>query len=445
MMGALTTARVSIHPLQRTWYLHLPSGHVPHALAANKKLTIRLGSWKKTLTITQKRPDASVIQSRIRIQQQPDMTPSIGPFVGILTVAGKGLFRGVQSNFIDIIEAGRKFGALIYVIPVENIDWKTLTVRGYLYHKQNNKWVKETLPLPHVIYNRIPNRAYEEKEHVKTALDRLAALPQVTLYNPHFFNKRRLFTILQRDPDVSGYLPQTVPLTSKESLFHMLDLHPFVYVKPVNGMAGKGIYRLQKNTRTSFMLQYQLKKSTVKQIFTSRDMLWNFLSLRLDGPYLIQQGIHLATFHDKLFDMRLLAQKNGHGEWRVTGIGIRLAGSGRITTHVPQGGSIQSPYVILPAAFPRSSPADLLKSIRRVALMIARSLEKEWPTLGEVSMDIGVDKQERIWFIEANSKPGKFDEPHIRKLSLRRTIEYAQYQSRFIRSKGGVHRVHTKA
>ncbi|BAU29546.1 YheC/D-like protein [Aneurinibacillus soli] len=444
MTGALTTAWVSIDPLQRTWRLHLPPGRVPHALALSKKLTIRLGNWKKTLTVTQKRPSAAVIQSRIRIHPQSGSTPSIGPFVGILTVAGKGLFRGVQSNFIDIIEAGRKFGALIYVIPVENIDWKTLTVRGYLYHKTSNKWVKETLPMPHVMYNRIPNRAYEEQEHVKAALDRLAALPQITLYNPHFFNKRRLFTTLQRDPNVSSYLPQTVPLLSRESLFHMLDSHALVYAKPVNGMAGKGIYRLQKRSRTDFVLQYQLKKSTVTQMFTSRDMLWNFLSPRLTGPYLIQQGIHLATFHNKLFDIRLLAQKNGHGEWGVTGIGIRLAGSGRITTHVPRGGSIQSPSVIFPTAFPRSSPTELLKSIRRVALTIAHSLEKEWPTLGEVSMDIGIDKQERIWFIEANSKPGKFDEPHIRKLSLRRTIEYAQYQSRFIHSKGGLRRVHTQ-
>lgn len=442
MTSALTTAWVSIDPLQRTWHLHFPPGRVPPALASSKKLTIRLGSWKKTLAITQKQPGAGAIQSRIRIRPHPGNIPSIGPFIGILTVAGKGLFRGVESNFIDIIEAGRKLGALVYVIPVENIDWKTLTVGGYLYHERNRKWVKETLPLPHVMYNRIPNRTHEEKEYVKSALERLSALPQLTLYNRQFFNKRQLFTALQKNSTISNYIPQTVPLISRESLYHMLHSHALVYIKPVNGMAGKGIYRLHKK-QGSYLLQYQLKKSTVAKTFTTQEQLWRFLSPRLEGPHLIQQGINLATFQNKLFDIRLLAQKNGRGEWGVTGMGVRLAGVGRITTHVPRGGSIQSPSAILPVAFPHSSKAELLASIRRAALTIARALEKEWPTLGEVSMDIGIDKHQRIWFIEANSKPGKFDEPHIRKLSLRRTIEYAQYQSNFARPKGGLHRART--
>ncbi|MCC3377739.1 YheC/YheD family protein, partial [Cohnella sp. REN36] len=73
----------------------------------------------------------------------------------------------------------------------------------------------------------------------------------------------------------------------------------------------------------------------------------------------------------------------------------------------------------------------MLASVRHMALSIARSLEKEWPTLGEVSMDIGIDKHAKIWFIEANAKPGKFDEPHIRRLSLQRIVEYAQHQANF--------------
>lgn len=95
---------------------------------------------------------------------------------------------------------------------------------------------------------------------------------------------------------------------------------------------------------------------------------------------------------------------------------------------------MQAPEDILLAAFPHTSQETLLASIHRMALNIARSLEKEWPTLGEVSMDIGIDKNARIWFIEANAKPGKFDEPHIRKLSLRRIVEYAQHQANFIES-----------
>jgi len=44
-----------------------------------------------------------------------------------------------------------------------------------------------------------------------------------------------------------------------------------------------------------------------------------------------------------------------------------------------------------------------------------------------MSMDLGVDKQGNIWFFEANSKPMKFDEPHIRQKSLERIFQYSRF------------------
>jgi hypothetical protein len=63
--------------------------------------------------------------------------------------------------------------------------------------------------------------------------------------------------------------------------------------------------------------------------------------------------------------------------------------------------------------------------------MIARQIEKAaGQTLGEMSMDLGVDRDGALWFFEANSKPMKFDEPHIRKKSLEQIIHYCMYLSK---------------
>jgi hypothetical protein len=433
-MSTIATGWVSIHPLQRTWRLHLSTKKTPRALLTKKKIRIQFGTWKKTLLITHTQPSRQNISAKVCIRSQKNQL-SIGPFIGILTVAGNGLFRGVQSNFIDIIKAGQQIGALVYVMPVENIDWASRTVQGYLFNVYEKRWIKERLPLPHVIYNRIPNRVFEKQKHVKAALKRLSSMPNLTLYNPHFFNKQQLYAVLQRDPDVFPYLPHTLPLTSKDVFYNMTDSYPFVYVKPVNGMAGQGIYRLQ-HLASGYVLKYRERQKNITKKFRTRKEVWAFLAPRIKTAYLIQQGINLATFDNKLFDIRLLAQKDGHGQWAVTGMGVRLAASGNITTHVPRGGSIQSPKTILSAVFPYYAAEDLLASVHHIALLIAHSLEKEWATLGEVSMDIGIDKEARIWFIEANAKPGKFDEPHIRKLSLRRIVEYAQHQAQFVLETG---------
>jgi hypothetical protein len=429
-MNIVATGWVSIHPLHRTWRLHLSANNTPHALLVRKKLRLQFGTWKKTLFITQKRPSPQAIKTKVRIGSQQNRF-TIGPLIGILTVAGGSLFRGVQSNFIDIIATGRKMGALVYVVPIENINWKLRTVQGYLFNPNGNKWIKKSLPLPHVLYNRIPNRTFEKKPHVKIALKQLSTMHNLTLYNPSFFNKQQLYAALQRDPSILSYLPRTIPLKNKQTLYDMLTFYPFVYVKPFNGMAGQGIYRVQRKPSDEYLVQYQERKKTVNKLFHNREEMWKYLAPKVKRKYLVQQGIDLATFDNKLFDIRLLAQKNGCGEWDVTGMGIRLAGSGKITTHVPRGGSVQPPEAILSATFSNKKSEKLLVDIRNMALSIARSLEKEWPALGEVSMDIGIDKAGRIWFIEANAKPGKFDEPHIRKLSLQRIVEYAQHQANF--------------
>ncbi|MNE78462.1 hypothetical protein D3C80_1748710 [compost metagenome] len=47
-----------------------------------------------------------------------------------------------------------------------------------------------------------------------------------------------------------------------------------------------------------------------------------------------------------------------------------------------------------------------------------------------MSMDLGIDTEGSMWFFEANAKPMKFDEPHIRKKSLERIFQFSHYLSR---------------
>ncbi|WP_180954605.1 YheC/YheD family protein [Bacillus sp. V5-8f] len=389
---------------------------------------IKLGKWKKTVIITEKMPNETALRSEIYIHKQSD-SYEIGPFIGILTVSGEDSFLGNRSNFTDIIETGRKLGALAYVIAVEDIDWESGTVVGSIFDDERKIWVRQSMPFPHIVYNRIPNRTAENKQHVKSTLEKLSALKTITLYNPHFFEKSQLYDILQKDKKVSVFLPETVSF-SRENLVNMAAKHPILYMKPTNGKAGRGIYQLQRKD-DRFVLQYQLKKKKINRFYQTVYGLYDAVRRIMKEPYLIQQGICLATYQERIFDIRALAQKDGQGEWGITGMGIRIAGIGGITTHVPRGGTIGDPENILSAVFPETDSKSMIKSIHDMVLTIARVLEKEWPTLAECSMDIGIDKSGKMWFIEANSKPEKFDEPHIRNLSLKRIIEFAQHKSGF--------------
>jgi hypothetical protein len=86
---------------------------------------------------------------------------------------------------------------------------------------------------------------------------------------------------------------------------------------------------------------------------------------------------------------------------------------------------------MLESTFGTERAASILKCVPTTALLIARQIERASDSmLGEMSMDLGVDENGGLWFFEANSRPMKFDEPAIRKLSLERIFHYGQHLAR---------------
>jgi hypothetical protein len=157
--------------------------------------------------------------------------------------------------------------------------------------------------------------------------------------------------------------------------------------------------------------------------------LWHKIRQQMiHSSYIIQQAINLAAVSTCPFDFRVLVQKNYRGLWKISGMGIRVAADAEsITTHVPRGGRIDSPQNVLKQAFPHQKPPRLKRRVHRLCIAIAKKLEQHQPLLGEMSIDVGLDRDGYPWVFEANAKPMKFDEPEIRKNQLKQVIRYAQF------------------
>ncbi|MDQ0191816.1 YheC/YheD family endospore coat-associated protein [Paenibacillus wynnii] len=360
-------------------------------------------------------------------------TPDVNkPVIAILTTSDKEQkFCGNRNNFRDIIKTGRDLGFLVYVVTVRNLKLESRVVIGYVPTPGGKQWSSIPVPLPQIIYNRIPTRSLEEKPAVARKIAQCLEHPDIVLYNPYFFNKWNLFEWLKGSRATSRHVPQTKRLKSSRTLAAMLKNHNSLYLKPENGKAGKGIMRLKYlgDALLPYRLQIQGGKRNLTYKAASLERLWARIGReKAQELYIAQQAIELTTHRGRPFDLRVLLQKNGRGSWAVTGIGARLAGAQSITTHVPRGGSIEEPLSMLEGTFGNERAAAILKSVPTTALLIARQIERACEyTLGEMSMDLGVDEHGGLWFFEANSRPMKFDEPAIRKLSLERIFQYSQY------------------
>jgi hypothetical protein len=285
-------------------------------------------------------------------------------------------------------------------------------------------------PLPFVIYNRIPSRMDELQPEVQQTIQACMKHAKISLFNPSFFNKWTLFEWLSKAKATKQFIPATRMLSKFDELETMLRRYGLVYLKPARGKAGKGIMKIELTySDHPYRLHIQHnKKSRISAYRTITDLGIKLKQIIGFEEYIVQQGIHLARYNNRAFDLRVLVQKNASGLWSLTGIGARIAGNFSITTHVPRGGSIDEPQKLLNITFGHEAGKLIMQRVKFSAIAIAKQIEKAAKhNMGEMSLDLGIDTAGQIWFFEANSRPMKFDEPEIRKKSLERIIQYSDY------------------
>lgn len=366
-------------------------------------------------------------------------TPETGskrPVLAILTMDDNTLkFRGNRSNFSDLIRTGQDMGYTVYVLTVKNLKLKRKMLYGFIPKENTSVWEKKLFPFPDLIYNRIPQREDELLPEVQRKLSACLNHPHIKgLFNPFFFNKWQLFEWLKQSKVTKAYVPSTRRLISRGGLDKMMRKHPYLYLKPISGKAGKGIMTLRMLPEKPLPYRLKIQENRKSSTFncSSLGKLWTRIRQQSSGEaYIAQQGIQLASYNERQFDLRVLLQKNGSGHWDLTGIGARVAGSLSITTHVPRGGSIEDPEKLINHYFGPDKASAMLRRARTTAIVLARQIERGggYP-LGEMSMDLGIDQDGNLWFFEANAKPMKFDEPHIRRKSLERIFQYCSYLMR---------------
>lgn len=412
---------------ERSWRFYMPS-------LSGERMSeqhITFGSNQMPIPITNQSIQPGELGFPVHLRVSRRGTWRLSPLIGIVTSKqlNKPGFRGNKENFRDIIETGRRMGVPVFVFTPDDINEKSAYTLGFTRHPAFSRWIRLVFPRPHVVYNRIPDREAEQRQPEQQTLRFLQSHPDIELFNPHFFNKRELFRWFTRDRALKSFVPRTESWGSQERFSQFLQRFETLYIKPAQGKAGKGIMQIKKEGGGYRLTYVTGKASELKHYRTNHlETLYKKInSLTKERPYLLQQGVHLVRYQGRPFDLRMLVQKNGSGRWDVTGLGIRVAGANGITTHVPRGGSIGKPGDIFPRVF-ASRAKDVYKRALDLAVLAAEGIERQSGLhLGEISIDLGIDRDLNMWLFEANAKPMKFDEPLIRKRSLERIIEYATF------------------
>ncbi|RJX41504.1 YheC/YheD family protein [Paenibacillus pinisoli] len=367
----------------------------------------------------------------------------LGPLVGILTDTihpAESYPFGTRSGFIkQILRTGDRKAYMFGFTP-SDINWQQETVNGYFLNASGS-WYRKIVPLPDVVYNRLPNRKAEIAPYISSVRERFVK-KQIPIFNWSFLNKADVYKLLDNDPEGLAHLPESVSNPTPAKMKEMLEQHHFIYYKPGGGSLGIGIYRLTYNPKRGYFVRYRKGNQNILARYSTFQSMMKMLQARHGtrlSQYVAQQGIRLIEIDKCQLDFRFHMHKNGNNQWIAAGIGAKKAGRGSVTTHVKSGGSLMTPEQALSRTF-GSEAGAILEKAKGVAVKLSEAIERNYPhRLGELGLDIGIDKSGNVWMFEANAKPGRsiFKHPSLRsegKASISYIFDHCLYLSRF---KGG--------
>lgn len=203
------------------------------------------------------------------------------------------------------------------------------------------------------------------------------------------------------DDQLKEFLPETM-LLNEDNFWGLMDRHQQVIVKPNRGRLGNGLIKI-KTIDTDL---YEFRSKMLKSIIYGRMETFRAVKSNLiRRKNIVQQAIELAKINDFPFDLRVMVQRKiEDATWVVTGMAAKVALKGYFITNAAQ------KVMIVQDALEKSNieninPTELIKRMEEITLLTAERLSSIYPGHRTFGLDIGIDKNEKIWIFEANCAP----------------------------------------
>lgn len=222
---------------------------------------------------------------------------------------------------------------------------------------------------------------------------------QLDIHKP-FNNKMRKYRPLMLHPDTMEYIPDT-DWYSEDALVKMLERHSTLFIKPNKGRIGIGVMRLRKLDRRNYELHYQDQSTVVHSVEEALQSIREKLNPK--KKYIVQQGIDLATVLDRPFDFRVVMHKT-NGEWQRTAWCVKISPPQLIVTNHARGGVIITVDQALKLNKHLFNYKQIMDQISEICFTICKVYDLHF-SFCILGLDMAVDKNGHIWFIEANTSP----------------------------------------
>ncbi|WP_028986389.1 YheC/YheD family protein [Thermicanus aegyptius] len=322
--------------------------------------------------------------------------------LGIMTTRSPRFSPFPEEKFYaELARIGKEKGLMVFTFFPEEINPYSRKINGFVWHE--GKWKKGIFPYPTFVYDRVFYTA-SSLNRTRWKVADLRNQPGTTFLNRGLPDKWKQFWCLRKNPRLVQHLPPQERYANGEQLRKWAQ-EGEVILKPLSGGFGQGVLHLVPGTPA--LLEGRTRENRYfRKTFPSSEKAFRLVVPRLTSRYLIQRYLSLTTLEDRPFDIRLFMQKDEEGVWRRAGLGVRIGKPHHLTSNLHGGGITLSLDRFKEWEKGRIGE-NLDQILTPLGIEVAATLEKEYSPLFEMGIDIGIDRQNRIWILEVNGKPGR--------------------------------------
>lgn len=208
--------------------------------------------------------------------------------------------------------------------------------------------------------------------------------------------------VIKKNMKIVPYIPDTYWYTA-ENVRKILDRYGSAFLKPDKGDGGGGAIKLVRQSNGKILCKTFAVEEIVNPIQVSS---WVVKRILANQKYIVQQGIDLAQVKGRPFDIRIHLQKP-ESRWIISGTCAKVAPVGRIVTNHCQGSTPQSldSVILQICSYDSAKAKRIIEELHTISYDISQTLNNQFKGLKELGVDIGIDKQLKIWIFEVNTRP----------------------------------------
>lgn len=330
---------------------------------------------------------------------------TVAPLIGYMTsnTASK-TWRQRRELFREMAADARHAGVSLIIFNWDGVDFDNKQLHGWVPHKRT--WREAVRPLPDVIYEVTAHRDPEQRLACREVCRRLAdecGIPFVSRVSS--YSKWRVYQVLQAADGTRDLQPATVPFGDFKALLRMVRRHGTIYTKDRWGSRGMSVMRIRPGA-DGWRLEGRCRGTPVNEFFPTLMGLYQHLKTLDLEDWILQQGIEGTPVEGWTFDLRVVVQKDGRGEWDIALSFLRWATTSHVANNLSQGArQIDPADFSLHFGDQVHGLPTFQADAHAASVKVAKVLGDHFGTLGEVGVDVGLDREGRVWVFEVNRKP----------------------------------------